>query len=240
MRSFRPISLLNTDYKIIAHILASRLQKVFPLIKMGISKVTGHNIRRIIDTMQHIILKKQQAYLLFLDLEKSFDKLDHKFFNKCSHNFGFEKKFIHWIKILYTDDIQSCILNNGYISPYFQIMAGIRQGCPISALLYIIAVECLSINIKNNNIIKGIKMGCEERKITQLADDTTLFLRDMGSIQTTINTLLLFYSVSGLKLNNSKTVVLPIGKNCHTPQTYLVYSGEAMKSCYLRYGFLVI
>ena len=74
---------------------------------------------------------------------------------------------------------------------------------------------------KNNNSIKGIIMGRVERKFTHLADDTTLFLRDIGTIHTTINALLLFYSVSGLKLNNSKTVVLPIGKNCHKPQTNL-------------------
>ena len=155
------------------------------------------------------------------------------------HNLGFEKNFIQWIKILFTD-IQSCILNNGYTSPYFQIMAGIRQSCPISALLFIIAVECLSIYIKNSNSIKRIKMGCVERKITQLADDTTLFLIDIGSIQTTIYALLLFYSVSGLKLNNGKTVVLPIGKNCHNTQIYFVYSGGAIKSCHLGYGFLAI
>ena len=57
-----------------------------------------------------------------------------------------KKNYIQWIKILYAD-IQSCILNNGYTTPYFQITAGIRQGCPIS-LLFIIAVECLSIYIK--------------------------------------------------------------------------------------------
>ena len=186
MRSFRPISLLNTDNKIIAHILASRPQEVLPEIistdQNGYlqGRFIGHNIRTIIDTMQHIILKKQHAYLLFLDFEKAFDKLDHKFLINALHNFDFEKNYIQWIKILYTD-IQSCILNNGYTSPYFQITAGIRQGCPISALLFIIAVECLSIYIKNNNSIKGIIMGHVERKNTQLADDTTLFLRDIGS-----------------------------------------------------------
>ena len=170
--------------------------------------------------MQHIILKKQQAYLLFLDFEKAFDKLDRKFLINALHKYGFGKNYIQWIEILYTD-IQSCILNNGYTSLYFQITAGIRQECPLSALLFIIAVECLSIYIKNNNGIKGIIMGRVERKITQLADDTTLFLRDIGSIQITINALGLFYSASGLKLNNSKTVVLPIGKNCYQPQTNL-------------------
>ena len=84
-------------------------------------------------------------------------------------------------------------------------------------------------------------MGHVEKKITQLADYKTFFLSDIGSIQTMINALLLFYSVSSLKLNNSKTVVLTIGKTVtNHKQIYLVYSGGAMKSCHLGYSFLVI
>ena len=88
MHSFRPISHLNTDYKNIAHILASRLQKVLPEIistdQSDCLKGTfiGHNIRRIIDTIQHAILRKQQAYLLFLDFENTFNKLNHNFLIK--------------------------------------------------------------------------------------------------------------------------------------------------------------
>ena len=226
MRSFRPISLLNTDYKIITHILATRLQNVLPEIissdQNGYLKgrFIGHNIRTIIDTIQHTTLKNRYAYLLFLDFEKALDKVDHRFLINAMHTFGFGENFIQWIKILYTD-IQSCVINNGFTSQYFRVMAGIRQGCPISALLFIIAAECLSIFIKNNCNIKGIKMGGLERKITQLADDTTMFLKDIESIQATLNGLHLFYTVSGLKLNNSKTVVLPIGKNCPKPQNNL-------------------
>ena len=226
MRSFRPITLLNTDYKIITHILASRLQKVLPEIissdQNGYLKgrFIGHNIRTILDTIQYTSQKDQQAYLLFLDFEKAFDKLDHKFLINALYSFGFGNNFIQWIQILYTD-IQSCVLNNGFTSQYFQIMAGIRQGCPISALLFIVAAECLAIYIKVKRSIKGINVGGKERKITQLADDTTLFLRDIGSIQNTLYGLSLFYSVSGLIVNKSKTMVLPIGKNCNIPKNSL-------------------
>ena len=73
LQAHLPISLLNTDYNIITHILASRLQKVLPEIistdQNGYlqGRFIGHNIRPIRDTMQHIILKKQRAYLLILD-----------------------------------------------------------------------------------------------------------------------------------------------------------------------------
>ena len=84
----------------------------------------------------------------------------------------------------------------------------------MSNLSFVIHNSCgMALNIyNNNNSTKDIKLECLERKITQLADDTTLFLRDIGSIQTMINALLLFYSASYLKLNNSKTVVFPIGE----------------------------
>ena len=86
--------------------------------------------------------------------------------------------------------------------------SGIRQGCLLSALLFVTAVEILSINIRNNDEIQGIKIGEDIFKISQLADDTTLFLKDVDSLKTTIKLLSYFMCLSGLKLNESKTEIL--------------------------------
>ena len=113
-----------------------------------------HNIKTIIETIQCTAQKDQQAYLLFLDFEKAFDKLDHKYLINALHSFGFGINVLQWIKFLYIyTDIQSCVLNNGFTSQYFQIMAGTRQECPISALLFIVVVECLAVYIKVNSCI---------------------------------------------------------------------------------------
>ncbi len=74
--------------------------------------------------------------------------------------------------------VNSCIINNGYCSEFIQIGRGIRQGCPLSSLLFIITVEALSREMLINKKIQGIMINNHEIKITQLADDTTLLLKD--------------------------------------------------------------
>jgi hypothetical protein len=123
--------------------------------------------------------------LAFLDFEKAFDKLNWMFLQKSLSNFGFGAGFKKWVKVLYTD-VESCIFNNGTTSSYFSIGSGVRQGCPLSALLFILCVEILAINIRNNQSIQGIKVNGKEFKITQLADDMTLFLNDLNSLKTVL------------------------------------------------------
>ena len=84
--------------------------------------------------------------LLFLDFEKAFDSLEWDFIFSTLEKFGFGNDFIQWIKILYNDP-KASIKVNGWISKEFQIFRGIRQGCPVSALLFILCTEIIAINI---------------------------------------------------------------------------------------------
>ena len=102
--------------------------------------------------------------------------------HKCLTAFGFGPTFHKWVKIMYTD-VSSCVINNGFTSKYFSLKCGIRQGCPLSALLFIIAVETLSHAWKSNPANKGITLNSKVVTITQLADDTTLVLSDIRSLQ---------------------------------------------------------
>ena len=113
---------------------------------------------------------------------------------------------------MYTD-ISSCVINNGFTTSYFKLKCGVRQGCPLSALLFIMAAETLAISIRKNKNIKGINFNENEVKLTQLADDTTLFLKDIQSLQIALNLLYMFYKGSGLKLNYSKTEILSLGQS---------------------------
>ena len=172
LKNWRPISLLNTDYKILAHVLAQRLQKVLPTI---ISKdqngyiqgrFIGCNIRTILD-MIHVSQNETFSTLItFIDYEKAFDNIKWSFMHKCLKAFGFGPVIQNWIKILYTN-VSSCVINNGFASAFFMLSKGIRQGCPLSALLFIITVEILAIEIRNNNNIKGITIGSQTIKISK-------------------------------------------------------------------------
>ena len=216
LKNWRPISLLNTDYKLLTHVLANRIQEVLSDIiskdQSGYLKgrYIGLNIRTIIDIISNVEENNDSALLTFLDFEKAFDKINWTFMFKTIDKFGFGVNFQKWVKILYTD-IESCVINNGVTSKYFHPKCGIRQGCPLSALLFILCVETLTIAIKHNSNIKGVKVHKFEYKCTQLADDTTLFLKDVNSLRIALNMMYMFQKTSGLKLNVSKTEILQVG-----------------------------
>ena len=107
----------------------------------------------------------------------------------------------------------ACVTNNGHSTEFFEISRGIRQGCPISALLFILVVEVMAINLKKHTGIKGIKVNTKEMLLTQLADDTTLFIRDKDSLKHAILNLDHFYRCAGLRLNKDKTEAFLLGQN---------------------------
>ena len=216
LKHWRPISLLNTDYKILAQVLATRMQKILPEI---ISKdqngyltgrFIGMNIRTIVDSIEYSKRNKLNTLLAFLDFEKAFDKINWEFIDKCLVGFGFGSNFRKWIKIMYTD-ISSAVINNGFTTQYFKLKCGIRQGCPLSALIFILTVETLSLSLKCSKHVNGIMINNHEILITQLADDMTLMLDNINSLRTALNILYLFQQASGLTLNYSKTEVLQLG-----------------------------
>ena len=170
----------------------------------------GYNIRSILDVIAQSKHDQLDTIVAFLDFEKAFDKLNWTFMDKSLKAFGFGPNFRKWISIMY-NDISSCVINNGYTSQYFKLKCGIRQGCPLSALIFIMCAETLTSAIKKNDNIKGVFINGVEIKSTQLADDTTLFLKDIRSLHLTLNTLFMFNKSSGLVLNYSKTKILNIG-----------------------------
>ena len=107
---------------------------------------------------------------------------------------------------------KNSIINNGWISNSFSISRGIRQGCPISALLYILSAEIMAVNIRNNKNIRGIKVrNAKEIKLTQMADDTTIFLESENCIPVLLNEIQRFTEVSGLKLNKTQNKRYTLG-----------------------------
>ena len=82
---------------------------------------------------------------------------------------------MHWISVFYKN-ITSAVVQSGFLSDFFPIQRGCRQGDPLSPYIFILSAEILSLMVKSNNDIKDIKVDGVEFNLTQFADDTTIFL----------------------------------------------------------------
>jgi hypothetical protein len=132
---------------------------------------------------------------IFLDFEKAFDSVEWTFLHKSLNTFGFGPKFVNWVKIIYSN-INACIINSGFTTDYFQLERGIRQGCPLSAYLFIVAVELLAIHLRKADNIKGIMVFDRCVKLIQMADDMTVFLQDTKSLKLLLKSLYQFSKAS--------------------------------------------
>ena len=219
LKNWRPIALLNTDYKIMAKSLANRIKSVIDTIinsdQTGYLKgrYIGENIRTVSDLIFYLKQKQMDAIILLIDFEKAFDSISWSFLDKALAKFNFGSDFRKWVKVLYANS-ESAVINNGYFTRFFKLERGVRQGCPLSVYLFILVVELLACEIRNNTLIKGIPLINCELKISQMADDTTIFLKEENSIPVLFDVLKKFAICSGLKTNIEKTKAYNFGKKC--------------------------
>ena len=124
---------------------------------------------------------------------------------------GYSEIFIKFIKKLYQNTL-SIISNNGFLSTPFSLSRGVRQGCPLSLLLYIINGEVINLNIKNNDKIVGcpIPNQKENTKLSHYADNTHLFVLTEQSIIEILNSFEQYNLATGTTINISKTTIRPL------------------------------
>ena len=226
IRNWRPISLINTDSKIISKILSERLKKVLPEIihtdQKGCvaNRFIGQNVRLIEDILQE---NNDDYIFLLLDQEKAFDRVEWTWLYKVLDKFNFGSVFKKWIEVIYCN-MKSAVLANGYMSSYFSITRGIRQGDSLSALLYVIQAEPLAEFFRQCGDIKGIRVihgqNDTEVKICQYVDDAVIPLQNTGMIKRTLDIIYDFGMASGSRLNLSKTVGLTSRQELHGKQIY--------------------
>ena len=246
--NYRPISLLNVDLKLLSYILAQRLKQILPDIinedQTGYVKnrFIGFNLRQIQDIIDYTELYKIEGAIVFVDFSKAFDSLEWNFMLTVLKHFGFNDSFISWVKTLY-NGIQTCVTNNGWISEIFKNTRGIRQGCPLSALLFVLSVEIMASRIRSNNDIKGINIKLDQRnhsiKISQLADDTTLLCSSKQEVEFAMNEIEIFGSFSGLKLNRNKTEGIWVGKlkSCKDKVAGISWTINPVKALGVYFGY---
>lgn len=232
LKNYRPISITNLDYKILALVLANRMQEVIDKIistdQTGYIKkrFIGTNIRKTVDIIDYLEKNQKGGLLVLLDFQKAFDSVEWEFMFQSLEKFNFGPKFIQWIKLLYKNP-KACVKNNGWLSDEFSLSRGIRQGCPVSALVFILVVEVMALNLKNNSELKGINTKYDKLNIknliSQFADDSTLYLKDENQLVLAFDIINEFGRYSGPVINVSKTIGLWLGIDKHKQQNCNIY-----------------
>ena len=181
LNNWRPLSLLNIDYKIVTKTISNRIKKyISHIIENSITgfikgRYTRENIRLIQETIEALEGENHPGLILFADFKKAFDSISHDFMFNCLKCFNFETDIIRWIKCFY-NDVKSSVTNSGYMTEFFHIKRGLRQGCPLSAYLFIICIELLDAAVRENKNIGGISSFGNDFKSSMFADDATFAL----------------------------------------------------------------
>ena len=234
VQNFRPISLLNTPYKIVAKILANRMK---PLLHHWIlPSQTGFvpnrcildNIFLVFEAIEWTLENYQDLSMLLLDFEKAYDRVNWTFLRQVMTRMDFHPNWVNQVMAL-NEYASAAIIVNGEQSQTFNLERSVRQGCPLAPYLFLLTVDVLGQMLQHPACgVKGLNLPDKSNITNQMfADDTLLFLDgtkdNMDKALTVINR---FGAASGAKLNLHKSVGLWLS---HHDRTWQWGEEEGMK-----------
>ena len=225
-KDYRPISMVGSIYKIIAKLLSLRLKKVMNDI-IGPFQSAFIEGRQILDgaliageLFESCKRKNLKAVVLKLDFHKAFDCVSWNFLDWVLTQMGFPSMWRKWISSCISSASASILINGTPTVP-FRLQRGLRQGDPLSPLLFVIAAEALNrliIKATKASLWEGIRISKESPPLTHLqyADDTIMFCHpDIHSLVNIKKTLIIFQLISGLQINFHKSSIMGINiENC--------------------------
>lgn len=209
LEDYRPITLLNFDYKIFTKVLKNRLNVLTPHLLTDYQKCSNKNktiqeaLCEIRDKLTNLVLKNKQAALVAFDLCKAFDRVEPKYLIDIMAKMGLNRRFIELYKKI-TENSFSRILINGQLSKEIKICRSVRQGDPLSMILFVIYLEPLIQKI-------AMVLNNENNMLTAFADDITCLIDTKEKFYRIIEIFDRFEKVSGSKLSLTKTEYLPLG-----------------------------
>lgn len=154
---YRPISLLNVDYKIVALFIAERLNRVIGtyIVEDQTGRLMLDNIRKWKGVIETVQADKTPALCTFLDAEKTFDRVEWGYIREVLERFGIGALLLKWIDLIYCQQ-KATIVINGLRYKDLIISRGVQQVCPLSPLIFNLALGPLAIALRTYQAIEGI------------------------------------------------------------------------------------
>jgi ribonuclease HI len=220
--NYRPITVLNTNYKIMTKTLSIQLEEAAKTTthpdQAGF--VPGQSILDQIEILKSMVayakVSKTNGAIISLNQEKAYDKVRHDYLYKVLAAYRIPDVFVRTIRHLYTG-AETKVTINGMMSSPYTVTRGVRQGDPMSCLIFNLAIEPLACTIRNSDKIKGYKIPGMDRElvVALFADDTTVYLLEGDRLKDLNDILQKWCSASGARFNISKTEIVPIGSEAH-------------------------
>lgn len=213
--AYRPITLLNTDYKIVASILARRMSHVLPCSSAQTCSVPGRSIFSSLaltrDLFDFASRTGISGCFISVDQAKAFDRVEHRYMLGVLGLYGFPSEYISCLRLAYSN-VTARLLVNGRLSERFTVTRGIRQGFPWSPSLFALCLDPLLRRVAACPSIHGFPLpGQGQIKVSAYADDVSLFLRDEDSYRAFTGLFLEYGELSGSRLNKDKSRALRFG-----------------------------
>lgn len=215
LSNWRPITRLNSDYKILAGILANRLKRILPRLILSTQKCAIKNrnitdiLRNIHAVTEYLKERRREALIVNLDQQKAFDMINQEYLIKILNSYGLPTHFVKIIKNIYNAAKTQVIVNSA-MTNQIHLEREIRQGCPLSMALYAISCGPLARKIQRDREIKGINIGRMNIKIQQYADDMTCVLQTEKDVEKVFEKFEKYKNATGQELNETKSEILYI------------------------------
>ena len=220
--AYRPITLQNSDVKLLAKALALRwgphLVEVVDVTQTGFlpGRFIGDNILAHLEEVDYLEGTQQPGCLVFLDFAKAYDRLDRGWLRRCMGALGFGAGACRWVDVLLGGS-EARVSFNGWRTSLFPVLSGVPQGSPVSPLLYVIAAQPMASRLRQlqtQGWIRGISLpdGTCAPVCHQHADDTTLHVSTVGDVRVALaQGVEVFAAASGAALQPAKCKGLLLG-----------------------------
>jgi hypothetical protein len=215
-QEYRPITLLNTDYKILARMNAARVRPILSEL-LHTSQYFGVRENTIFDavaTVRDIIAYAEKTRsplcVVTLDFKQAFDRISHKYLLTVLCSYGFDAGILECIIMMY-ENATLVIQANGQLSTAIPTQCGVRQGCPLSIILFVLCLTPLLYYLDER--LQGLRAHGKQRKTTVIAyaDDVSILVTSQEDVRIVRDAIACYEKANGATLNVAKSSALAVG-----------------------------